>query len=320
MKQFKVSIIVPVYNVSKYIEHSVISMCTQDFSDYEIILVNDGTKDNSMEIACNVINKYKIHNQIIDQKNSGLPAARNAGLKAAKGDFVCFVDSDDIVDMHYLSRLYNTAINSNQSVCFCNFEVVSETNRQGYSSNYKGESIIKREILLNNFMKRKYKIHCCSLLIEREYLINNNIFFNEDLKFGEDNNFMWRLFPRLTTIGYVHEALYKYLTRDNSIMTKQSASSFVVMSNILIDTSNELCARYPSDRKLFEFLPGRIILGSLRSYAKQSDFKNFISLILSINYENHINKLLKYPDFRVVLLSIIYIVNKHLLYLIMRKI
>ena len=319
MKQPKVSVIVPVYNVEKYIEKSIISICVQDFSNYEIIIVNDGTKDDSMKIVDSVLSKYDIPYLIINQKNAGMSAARNAGLKVATGEYVCFIDSDDIMDKRYISKLYTLAKNEDQSVCFCDFEDVFETNRFGSSGYDQGNCIITRNDLLINFLKRKYKIHACALLINREMLINDNMFFNEDLRFGEDNNFMWRLFPKLTSIGYVKAPLYKYLRRENSVMTNQKASNFLIMKDILTQTSEGLSKQYERDIDIFNWLTGRILIGSLGTYANQSDYKTFKGLINALNCGNYIKKVLTFPDIRVVLLAAMFFANKRLFYFALRR-
>ena len=164
MIPYKVSVIVPVYNSGKYIEKTIISICEQDFSNYEIIFINDGTQDESMEIVASTLAKFKIPYLIINQKNAGMSAAKNAGLKVAKGEYICFIDSDDIIDKLYLSKLYTLAKNKSLSVCFCDFEDVYEKNRLGSANYDKGNTIINRNNLLLNFLKRKYKIHGLSLI------------------------------------------------------------------------------------------------------------------------------------------------------------
>ena len=88
----KISIIVPVYNVENYIKKCLDSIFDQTYKDYEVIVVNDGTKDNSM----NIVNNYKV--KIVTQKNQGLSAARNHGVEKAKGEYLIFLDSDDYLD------------------------------------------------------------------------------------------------------------------------------------------------------------------------------------------------------------------------------
>ena len=129
--EYKVSVIMPVYNVSEYIYKSIKSVCSQNFSNYQIIIVNDGTQDNSIEIAEEVLKQYKVDYSIVNQKNSGLPAARNAGLRVATGKYVVFVDSDDIISPDFVGSLYRACETYACKAAFVEYEVVHIQNRDG---------------------------------------------------------------------------------------------------------------------------------------------------------------------------------------------
>ena len=121
----KVSVIVPVYNVEKYLRQCLDSLVNQTLKDIEIICINDGTKDNSVEI----INEYvkKCPNIIlINQENQGLGMARNNAMKHAKGDYIAFVDSDDWVDTDMYEVLYNKAIETDADIVECDYRMVFE--------------------------------------------------------------------------------------------------------------------------------------------------------------------------------------------------
>jgi glycosyltransferase involved in cell wall biosynthesis len=105
----KISIVIPAYNVEKYIGKCVTSLIEQTFTDYEIIAVNDGSSDNTLEILRHFENRYPFFT-VIDQKNSGISQTRNAGLAAARGEYICFINSDDFVAPTYLSELYNACV------------------------------------------------------------------------------------------------------------------------------------------------------------------------------------------------------------------
>ena len=96
MEEIKVSVIIPVYNVEKYIRQCLESVTNQTLKDIEIIVVNDGTKDNSMKIVEEYLSDERM--KIINKENGGLSSARNAGIKATQGKYICFIDSDDFID------------------------------------------------------------------------------------------------------------------------------------------------------------------------------------------------------------------------------
>ena len=115
-----ISIIVPVYNTSIYLEQCLNSIHNQSFKDYEVICVDDGSSDNSLHI----LKKYEkiIKNfKVISQKNQGVAVARNTGLANACGDYIVFIDSDDFVKENYLEVLYNESCKTNADVVICNF-------------------------------------------------------------------------------------------------------------------------------------------------------------------------------------------------------
>ena len=98
----KIGVVVPVYNVEKYIERSIKSICDQNFKDFEVILVDDETQDNSIEIASKLLDENNIKYKIIHQKNKGLPCARNTGIKECESEYICFIDSDDCITKNHL--------------------------------------------------------------------------------------------------------------------------------------------------------------------------------------------------------------------------
>ena len=118
MKKPEISVVVPVYNVEKYLKQCLDSILVQTFSNIEIICVNDGSTDNSRKI----LEEYKKRDfriKIVDKKNGGLSSARNAGMKVATGEFYSFIDSDDWIDKTMLEKLYEniTALNTDISIC-----------------------------------------------------------------------------------------------------------------------------------------------------------------------------------------------------------
>ena len=110
----KISVVVPVYNVEKFLERCLNSIVNQTFKDIEIICVNDGSTDNSRKILDKYTNYSNI--KIIDQINAGLSEARNTGLLNAKGEYIAFIDSDDYIDPNFFEVLYNTAFEKNSDI------------------------------------------------------------------------------------------------------------------------------------------------------------------------------------------------------------
>ena len=115
----EVSIIVPIYNVERYLNRAIDSILKQTFTDYEIILINDGSTDNSFSIAQEYVEKYPERIRLITQKNAGLSAARNRGIDEALGEYVCFIDSDDFIKPDMIERLYNQISSKKADMAIC---------------------------------------------------------------------------------------------------------------------------------------------------------------------------------------------------------
>ena len=137
----KVSIIVPVFNVEQFLGKCLDSLVNQTLKDIEIICVNDGSTDNSLEILNNYA-KQDLRIKIINKKNSGLSTARNTGMKIAQGKYIGFVDSDDWVDLDFYEKLYNSAIKNNADIAVSEIYEV-HWNRKFYKQKFEKEKCIE---------------------------------------------------------------------------------------------------------------------------------------------------------------------------------
>lgn len=174
----KLSIVIPVYNVEKYVSECLDSCLEQniDITDYEIIIVNDGSTDNS----ANLINLYAKQSNIIiiNQENLGLSAARNAGMKIAKGEYIWFVDSDDWIEPGILKRIL-LAISLCAKDCFrLNYRTVTEAGKilKDYTPLKKGDESCQTgmEFLSKDF---SFSFYAWSFVFNRYFLLKNNRFF-----------------------------------------------------------------------------------------------------------------------------------------------
>ena len=202
----KVSVIVPVYNVEKYLSKCLDSLVNQTLKDIEIIIVNDSSPDNSKKIIFEYMKKYK-NIKYYEKENGGQGSARNLGLKYAKGEYVAYVDSDDYVDYDMFEKMYNKAIITSANVVICGHKVVDES---GNILDTVGSAIHKDkdlDVIYGN-MAVWNKIYKKELIdIEfREKLWYEDIDFTAKLLFNEKN------------ISFVDEPLYNYLMRTGSTM------------------------------------------------------------------------------------------------------
>ena len=210
MKKTKVSIIVPVYGVEKYLRKCLDTLVNQTLKDFEIIVVNDGSPDNSQLIIDEYSKKYSnIHAYI--KENGGLSDARNYGLKYASGEYIAFVDSDDYVSKDMFEKMYNKAISGNFDLVICDLNLVYEnsTDITLVSSNVNNDTTNIKKLMKNIYPVAWNKLY-------KRTLFNNKVYFKERVWF-EDVEFLYRMLPFVKTIGVVKEPFYQYLQRQGSI-------------------------------------------------------------------------------------------------------
>lgn len=308
----EVSVIVPVYNVSEYIETSIKSICEQSFDSYEVILVDDGTPDDSIGKAMAVLKKYGVKYTLVEKENGGLPSARNAGIHAANGKYVCFIDSDDVVSTTHIKDLWNVCEKNNLHVAFSLFQLTYSCNRMGEKKDKNSPIVISCKQLLSEFLIRKLRIHCCTLLINKQYLENEGIFFNEKLRYGEDIDFMWRLFPTLSEIGCTENETYMYLQRPNSLMSSQNVDQVKLLLDEFKKTVNNQKKKYPQHMKIWCCLYGKATLAFYRTFAESSDYQLFKRLLLETDYRKRIVSNLRLKSLKLKILSLCLILSPRL--------
>lgn len=209
----KVSIIIPVYGVEKYIRQCIESVLNQTYKNIEVIVVNDGTKDNSMKIIEEYIRDNRI--KIINKENGGLSSARNRGIEEATGKYIFFVDSDDWLENNTIEELINNL--EDEEILECNFFIYDEI------TNIKERNKLK----ISNYEVHKEKqfyepleMVVWNKLYNRKFLNDNNIRFLEGV-IHEDVEFTIKTFVKVKKVKYINEYVYNYrINRKNSIMYK----------------------------------------------------------------------------------------------------
>jgi len=208
----KISVIIPVYNVEKYLEECVGSIQRQTLKDIEIICVNDGSRDSSLEILKKLAKKDK-RVVIIDQKNAGAGAARNTGIKAARGKYLGFVDSDDEIFPTMYEELYEKAEKTGAEM------VITGEIETLFDDNIKfptpGSPLTKEELCLGAFKAIEYpeilqNVFLWNRIFSREFWIKNNFVIPEGRKFAEDLLICTQASVLAKKIAYVEGPLYKY--------------------------------------------------------------------------------------------------------------
>ena len=211
----KVSVIVPVYNVERYLEKCLDSLVNQTLKDIEIIVVNDGTKDNSQEIIDKYVKKYPKKVKGFIKENGGQSSARNYGLEYAKGEYIGFVDSDDYVELDMFEKLYNKAKENDFDIAICNLNFVYEETdeKKEFSINMKSDLTDKES--LRTHMVNIYPV-VWNKIYKKSLFDTSKLKFKEKVWF-EDVEFLYKLVPHVESVGVIDDYLYNYLQRQGSV-------------------------------------------------------------------------------------------------------
>lgn len=214
-----ISVIVPIYNVEKYLPECIDSIIKQTYKNIEIVLIEDGCTDNSGRI-CDEYTKKDERIKVIHKNYSGVSGARNAGLDEAKGKYISFVDSDDYINEQFLEKLYNAIIENNTQIAQCNFIRVddnkNEIHRRGYTENLKTKSGYE-------MIKEIYTKKCWENIIIWNKLYQRELFEGIRYPVGkihEDEFVTPKILYNVNSIAIVEEYLYNYRKNQNSIMGK----------------------------------------------------------------------------------------------------
>lgn len=255
----KVSVIVPVYNVEKYIEKCLDSLVNQTLKDIEIIIVNDGSTDNSKDIIKKYQEKYS-NIVYVEKKNGGLSDARNYGLNYAKGEYIAFLDSDDYVDYTIYEKMYNKAIQENSDYVECDFYWAypdkNKLDKGVRYTNKKDMFVYARVVAWNKLIKRD--------IIKEKFPVG---------LYYEDVEFFYKLLPNIKKASFVEEPLIYYVQRESSIINKQNYKTgqiFNVLDNVIdYYKKNNLYEEYKNE---IEYTYTRLLLcSSLKRIVKVQD-------------------------------------------------
>lgn len=296
----KYSIIIPVYNVEQYLENCIENLLKQTYKDYEIILVNDGSTDNSVKICEDYSNKYPDVIRLYNITNGGPGAGRNCGIDHARGEYIIFVDSDDELKKEALSQIDKKIEKVHPELLIYDFEEVDEEGNVLYTHDlktlYESTASIEKSTpgtekdLEKNFSLSDFP----GLLLDSPSCWNKvykkSIFDNKDIRFPEqvwyeDLRFISKIYSQVDTIAYLDEKLYIYYKRLGSIMNNNNVARNAQIIEAVEDvrefytnTPYEKEIEYIAIERAYIDASGRILsakldrklLNSIRNYIKKT--------------------------------------------------
>lgn len=267
------SIIVPIYNIEEYIEECIESVLKQNFSDYEIVLIDDGSKDKSGKICDRYMKYEKI--KVIHKENGGLSDARNAGLAIAEGKYIIFLDGDDTLHENCLEVLYKEIRNTRIELLAADFNIYGEKNNK-QESDIKNIQVNNLNQLLNDLKEIPWS--ASRNVYRLDIIKDKKIKFEYGLIGAEDCDFFMKYIENITTINYTNNKIINYRTnRDNSITNTIGYNAIYGQLEVFSKYFNKYF--YEGNKEIYEHFSCKYL--------------NTISTIYNIKSKEEQNKIIK---------------------------
>lgn len=263
------SVIVPIYNVEKYLESCIESILSQTYKEYELILVNDGSVDSSGEIC----NKYAMENKhvkLIHKENGGVSSARNIGIDNANGKYISFIDPDDTIETNMFEIMMDAMKKLDPDIVVCPIKMINRIINQTTTTYvwHKTNSLIEKRIIeteiLPEVLNANYYslLQCPNKIYHRRIIEHHKIRFDEKRDHGEDARFNLTLLTYINSIVFIEEPLYNYYIRKGSSLSQSFNKK---QYRNLLDNKNfgiSLCEKY-NQKQAIDKIINHFVLGSL---------------------------------------------------------
>lgn len=278
----KVSIIIPVYNKEKYLDKSIKSILNQTYENFELIIINDGSTDNSFQI-CHRFEKKDKRIKVIDIENNGVSNARNIGLKKASGEYIQFIDADDYIATNMLEKMISIVKEYNPDIIINAIQMITEKkeNINKIKPVFYGMTDINK--VMENFAGTQKSTgiygYVHNKFIKKSIIDNNKLMFNKDIWLAEDLDFCLDLYKCISSIYFCEEAYYYYLQEaENSSTTSNKKHDYLQQAKIILKEKEMLYYKNALNKKNLDIV-NSVITGFIISYMHQNfdyNYKKFI--------------------------------------------
>lgn len=310
----KVSVIIPCYNCEEFIDETLDSLVNQTFKDFEVVCVNDGSKDKTLGKLRKWEESRKLNITVLDQLNVGVSRARNNGISAAKGEYVLFLDSDDWYHENFIEFMVAGIEDGKADVSYCKLsrrqdEVVS------YYPKEDQTTIQSQEDAMNNLLYKMGEFSFCNYIYKKELLQKNGIFFDENTKFGEDREFNWKYLCHCKSAAYINMPLYWYRINRNSA-TKGKASwrktdLLAAVKRIEKYLENQKCE---FSNEFNSYMYARAMWAVAKTFAISGDEDLYKRLISEYPVRKCMKRTAKDKNKMVAIASIAFLISPHMFY------
>jgi len=261
-----ISIIVPIYNAEKYLHQCIESILSQTYKNLEIILINDGSTDNSLNI-CNYYKSIDSRIIVIDKPNEGVSATRNLGIRIAKGDYIGFVDADDYIEKNMFEVLLTKIKNDKSQLCAMTLYIVNNYGKGKFI--YKNNNMISGNEALKQLLLLKFPTSVWAYLYSKKVIKKN--YFNEEIHFFEDFEFNYRILSTIDKVSICDLKLYNYRTHGNSTNSQKINDRRITCLKICDSIKKDLENKGRDIVKIAVYFRAHLLISVIASLSKSKN-------------------------------------------------
>lgn len=319
-----ISIIIPCYNGEKYIDRLFNCFERQTSKNFEVILINDGSKDNSENIAKEKAKQCSFSSKIISVDNGGVSRARNIGIDNAQGDFLMFIDVDDMITDDRVEYVQHMFTSTDADIVLTEHNVVED-----YSSNIMSTppiiinnsteyKLYNKNEILDTFLAEKIKTNVCGGGIRKKIITENGLRFIEGLKYCEDIHFMWQIFACCKKVCLSKKITYFYMYVSNSAMSKFDKDRLLGYEAIK-SLSPFITEHTPHFSSRFDkYVPQRIMWSYMRQGSCHMSYKKWKVFFNDYPIRKMMCPLISYNKKIVAFVSLLYLIHPYFFYIACR--
>lgn len=313
----EVSVIIPCYNCEALVTETLDSLAKQTFQDFEVVCVNDGSKDNTLSVLEAWKSQNAVQMQIVDKPNGGVSSARNAGIQAAEGKYLLFLDADDLFHPEYIQRLWDAMTQNDADIAYCWLN----RSKQILSTQYQDIPVVKKtqQEAMHDLLYRMAEIGFYCYLYRKEWILRENLEFDVNTRHFEDREFNWKYLCHCQSAVLVDAPLYFYRVTANSATqskTVQWRTDGLDAAQRIGEYLEEKGCDYHTEIKGYLF--PRVIWTMAKNYALGNAKDAFKRLGKEYDVKTCMRRTAKDSNKLIALASRFYLIHPNLFYYILR--
>lgn len=283
-----VSIIIPCYNAEKYIIRALDSISNQTFKNLEVICIDDGSKDNTIQVIREYMKQDKINIKLVSTENRGVSSARNTGIEMAAGKYVMFLDADDVYEDILVEYLITLVEKKNVDTAYTYW-----CSKRENMNNEKFEIKSTNQLdMMRHFMYRKTPVSFVNFIYRKSILEDYHIRFEKEIRYGEDNLFFWKYLCHIESGSYIDAPMYWYFQNEASALHNPSwditqAVAAIEKAEAYMEKNS---FQYVDEFK--EYMPARTKFSIAKEFAKYGQKENFYKFYEQYNLKKDAKRLI----------------------------